>query len=291
MTLPLDPSRLRLAVPNKGRMLEPTTSLLRDSGLSFESTARALVAHADNFPLDILFVRTEDVIEFVGDGVADLGITGTNLLVEAGAELPIMLELGYGRCRLEGAVPSDASATELTDLAGMRLATSHPETTRRFFEERRISVEVVSISGAVEVAPRMGLADGIVDLVSTGSTLVMNGLRSVGVLLASEAILVSGPRPSNGHAEAVDDLVTMVRSVVAGRRRKYLMMNAPRGALERIEALLPGLASPSIIPLADEGMVAVHAVVATDEVWGLLPRLRGAGASGILVLPVEKLVP
>ncbi|MBA3852455.1 MAG: ATP phosphoribosyltransferase [Chloroflexi bacterium] len=291
MTLPLDPSRIRLAVPNKGRMLDPTTALLRDSGLSFESTSRALVAHADNFPLDILFVRTEDVIEFVGDGVADLGITGTNLLVEAGAELPTLLELGYGRCQLEAAVPSDSDAQELTDLAGMRLATSHPQTTRRFFDERRIRVEVVSISGAVEVAPRMGLADGIVDLVSTGSTLVMNGLRSVGPLLASEAILVSGPRPNGTHAEGIDDLVTMVRSVVAGRRRKYLMMNAPREALERIEDLLPGLASPSIIPLADEAMVAVHAVVATDEVWGLLPRLRAAGASGILVLPVEKLVP
>lgn len=291
MTLPLDPSRLRLAVPNKGRMLDPTTALLRDAGLSFESTSRALVAHADNFPLDILFVRTEDVVEFVGDGVADLGITGINLLVEAGAELPIVLELGYGRCRLEAAVPSDSGAQALPDLAGLRLATSHPQTTRRFFDERRIRVEVVSISGAVEVAPRMGLADGIVDLVSTGSTMVMNGLRSVGSLLASEAILVSGPRPSEAHAEGIDDLVTMLRSVVAGRRRKYLMMNAPREALERIEDLLPGLASPSIIPLADEGMAAVHAVVSTDEVWGLLPRLRAAGASGILVLPVEKLVP
>ncbi len=291
MTLPLDPTRLRLAVPNKGRMLEPTTALLRDSGLSFESTSRALVAHADNFPLDILFVRTEDVLEFVGDGVADLGITGTNLLVEAGAELPVLLELGYGRCRLEAAVPSDAGAAELSDLAGLRLATSHPQTTRRFFGERGIPVEVVSISGAVEVAPRMGLADGIVDLVSTGSTLVMNGLRSVGPLLASEAILVSGPRPPGEHADAVDDFVTMVRSVVAGRRRKYLMMNAPREALGRIEDLLPGLESPSIIPLAHEGMVAVHAVVATDEIWGLLPKLRAAGASGILVLPVEKLIP
>ncbi|MDQ3449208.1 MAG: ATP phosphoribosyltransferase [Chloroflexota bacterium] len=291
MTMPLDPSRIRLAAPNKGRMLEPTTALLRDSGLSFESTSRALVAHADDFPLDILFVRTEDVIEFVGDGVADLGITGTNLLAEAGAELPVLLELGYGRCRLEAAVPTDSAAREFGDLAGMRLATSHPRTARRSFDERGIPVEIVSISGAVEVAPRMGLADGVVDLVSTGSTLVMNGLRSVGALLASEAILVSGPRPPGAHTEAIDDLVTMLRSVVAGRRRKYLMMNAPRDALGLIEALLPGLESPSVIPLAHEGMVAVHAVVATDEVWGLLPRLRAAGASGILVLPVEKLVP
>jgi ATP phosphoribosyltransferase len=292
MTVALDPARLRLAVPNKGRLLDPTLELLGDAGLRFESSSRALVAHSEDFPLDILFVRTEDVLEFVGDGVADLGITGTNLLVEAGAELPVLLELGYGRCRLEAAVPNDAAARQLEDLDGLRLATSHPHATRRFFDGRGIAVEVVAISGSVEVAPRMGLADGIVDLVSSGSTLVMNGLRSVGPLLESQAILVGGPDPTaSRHAGAVADFVTMIESVVAGRRRKYVMMNAPREALVAIEALLPGLESPSIIPLAHEGMVAIHAVVGADEVWGLLPRLKAAGASGILVMPVEKLVP
>jgi ATP phosphoribosyltransferase len=282
--------RLRLAVPNKGRLLEPTIALLRDSGLVFEDGTRALVAHAENFPLDILFVRTEDVIEFVGDGVADLGITGGNLLREAGAELPVLLELGYGRCRLDAAVPIDSSARALTDLKGARLATSHPNSARRFFAEMGTEVEIVPISGAVEVAPRMGLADGIVDLVSSGSTLVMNGLRSIGTLYPSQAILVSKPRPSADEG-AADDLVTMVQAVIAGRRRKYLMMNAPVSRLAEVEALLPGLESPSVIPLAHEGMVAVHAVVAADEIWGLLPRLRAAGASGILVVPVEKLLP
>ena len=292
MTVPLDPDRLRLAIPNKGRLMEPTLTLLGDAGLRFDASSRALVAHAEDFPLDLLFVRTEDILEFVGDAVADLGITGTNLLVEAGAELPVLLELGYGRCRLEAAVPSDAAPSSLDDLAGLRLATSHPQTTRRFFDGRGVPVEVVAISGSVEVAPRMGLADGIVDLVSSGSTLVMNGLRSVGPLLESQAILVGGPQPSaSRHAGAVADFVTMLRSVVAGRRRKYVMMNAPRSTLDAIQALLPGLESPSIIPLAHEGMVAVHAVVGAEEVWGLLPRLRAAGASGILVVPVEKLVP
>jgi ATP phosphoribosyltransferase len=280
--------RLRLAVPNKGRLQEPTIALLRDAGLVFEDGTRALVAHAENFPLDILFVRTEDVLEFVGDGVADLGITGTNLLREAGAELPVRLELGYGRCRLDAAVPLDSPAQSLDALAGMRLATSHPNSTRRFFAEAVTAVEIVPISGAVEVAPRMGLADGIVDLVSSGSTLVMNGLRSVGTLYASQAILVSRPRLEIGPA---DDLVTMLEAVIAGRRRKYVMMNAPLTALAAVEALLPGLESPSVIPLAHEGMVAVHAVVGADDIWGLLPRLRAAGASGILVVPVEKLLP
>jgi ATP phosphoribosyltransferase len=277
--------RLRLAVPSKGRLFEPTIALLRDAGLVFEDQGRALVSHAQNVTLDILSVRTEDVVEFVGDGAADLGVTGANLLAESGVDLPILLELGYGRCALEAAVPADSAALGLADLAGLRLATTHPNLTRRLFEEGGIPVEVVQVSGAVEVAPRMGLADGIVDLVSTGSTLVMNGLRSVGRLLPSQAILVGGVDPR------VDEIVTMLGAVTAGRQRKYVMMNAPTSALEAIEALLPGLASPSIVPLAQAGMAAVHAVVGADEVWGLLGRLRTAGATGILVVPVEKLLP
>jgi len=287
----MDASRLRLAVPNKGRLVEPTLGLLRDAGLVFEDHTRSLVSHCENFALDILFVRTEDVIEFVGDGVADLGITGTNLLLEAGAELPVITELGYGRCRLEAAVPNDAPARTIDDLRDLRLATTHPNATGRFFGERGIPVEVVTISGAVEVAPRMGLADGIVDLVSTGSTLVMNGLRSVGRLLESQAILISTPDAQHRRAAEIEDVQTMIASVIAGRRKKYLMMNAPVASLAEIERILPGLESPSILPLAHEGMVAVHAVVAADEVWGLLGRLRTAGASGILVVPIEKLLP
>jgi ATP phosphoribosyltransferase len=286
-----DASRLRLAVPNKGRLLEPTIALLRDAGLLFEDGTRSLVARVEGFPLDVLSVRTEDIVEFVADGVADLGITGTNLLHESEAGLPVRLELGYGRCRLEAAVPTDSAARSLEDLRGFRLATSHPASARRAFADRAIEVEVVPISGAVEVAPRLGLADGIVDLVSTGSTLVMNGLRSVGELLRSQAILVGGREVVPGRAELAEELVTMLGAVVAGRRVKYLMMNAPRTALGDIEAILPGLESPSVIPLAHEGMVAVHAVVAAEQVHGLLSRLRAAGASGILVVPVEKLLP
>jgi ATP phosphoribosyltransferase len=282
--------RLRLAVPNKGRLLEPTGALLRDAGLIFDDQARALVSHAQNVALDILSVRTEDVVEFVGHGAADLGVTGANLLAEAGAELPVLLELGYGRCALEAAVPVGLTAMTLEDLAGMRLATTHPNLTRRTFAERGIAIEVVQVSGAVEVAPRMGLADGIVDLVSSGSTLVMNGLRSVGRLMASQALLIGAP-PSVKADPRLDEIVTMIGAVVAGRGRKYVMMNAPTAALEAIEAILPGLDSPSIMPLAHHGMAAVHAVVGADEVWGLLGRLRGAGATGILVVPIEKLVP
>ena len=284
-------SRLRLAIPNKGRLVEPTLRLLHDAGLVFDEHDRMLVAKVQNHDLDILFVRTNDIIEFVGDGVADLGVTGDDLISEAGAELPRIRSLGYGRCRLAAAVPNDAPQQRLEDLAGLRVATAHPNTARRFFEERRISVEIIPISGAVEVAPRLGLADAIVDLVSTGSTLVMNGLRQVGDVLDSEAVLVANPGAHRDRAAELAAIDTMLAAVIGARDRKYLMMNAPATTLPDIERLLPALESPTVIPLAHAGMIAIHSVVGADDVWGLLPRLKSAGASGILVLPIEKIVP
>ena len=286
-----EPGRLRLAVPNKGRLQQPTLQLLHDAGLRFEDGTRALTSRVDGFPLDILFVRTDDIVEFVADGVADLGITGTNLLTESGADLATLVELGYGHCRLDAAVPIESPAQRLADLDGLRLATSHPNATTGSFERLGIRTEVVTISGAVEVAPKMGLADGIVDLVSSGSTLIMNGLRSVGTLLASQAILVAAREPQPATADIGAELRTMIEAVIAGRGVKYLMMNAPTGALEAIERILPGLESPSVLPLAHEGMVAVHAVVTASDVHRILVPLREAGATGILVVPVEKLLP
>ncbi len=284
-------TRLRLAIPNKGRMVEPTLRLLHDAGLMFEEHDRSLVSIVQNYQLDILFVRTNDVIEFVGDGVADLGITGIDLLSETGAELPRIRSLGYGRCRLAAAVPNDAPYRTVEDLAGLRVATAHPNTARRFFEERGIAVEIIPISGAVEVAPRLGLAEGIVDLVSTGSTLVMNGLRQVGDVLESEAILIANPDADRERKADLAAIDTMLSAVIAARGRKYLMMNAPAPRLAELERLLPALESPTVIPLAHAGMIAIHSVVGADDVWGLLPRLKAAGASGILVLPIEKIVP
>jgi len=283
--------RLRLAVPNKGRLVEPTLRLLHDAGLVFEEHDRSLVARVQNFDLDILFVRTNDVIEFVGDGVADLGITGVDLLSESGVDLPTVRDLGFGRCRLAAAVPTDSAYRTIEDLAGLRIATAHPNTTRRFFADRGVAVDVVPISGAVEVAPRLGLAEAIVDLVSTGSTLVMNGLRQVGDVLASEAILVANPKAHPSRAGELAAIDTMLGAVLAARGRKYLMMNAPAARQSELQALLPSLESPTVIPLAHDGMIAIHSVVSGDEVWGLLPRLKAAGASGILVLPIEKIVP
>jgi ATP phosphoribosyltransferase len=283
--------RLRLAIPNKGRLVEPTVRLLRDAGLIFEAGERSLVARVQNFDLDILFVRTNDIVEFVSDGVAELGVTGLDLVAESGTKVPQVHNLGYGRCRLTLAVPNDSPFRAAEDLAGLRVATSHMNLSRRFFEGRGIPVEVIPVSGAAEVAPRLGLAEAIVDLVSTGSTMVVNGLRPIEEIFASEAVLLANATALADRAEMVDSIQTMLSATLAARDRKYLMMNAPVAKAAELEALLPGLESPSVIPLAHEGMIAIHSVVDADAVWSLLPRLKAAGASGILILPIEKLVP
>ncbi len=283
--------RLRLAIPNKGRLVEPTVGLLRDAGLVFEAGERALVARVQNFELDILFVRTNDIVEFVADGVAELGITGLDLVAESGSDVPQLRNLGYGRCRLTIAVPNDSPLRTAEDLAGLRVATSHMNLTRRFFADRGIPVSVVPVSGAAEVAPRLGLAEAIADLVSTGSTMVVNGLRPIEEIFASEAVLLANAAAQKTHGPIFDSIQTMLSATLAARDRKYLMMNAPKAKLAELEDLLPGLESPSVIPLAHEGMIAIHSVVEADAVWSLLPRLKAAGASGILILPIEKLVP
>jgi ATP phosphoribosyltransferase len=279
-------NRLRLAVPNKGRLMEPTIRLLRDAGLSFERSERALTVPVHNAGIDLLFVRTDDVVEMVADGVAAAGIAGYDLVVEADADLEVVAELGFGRCRLTAAVPKASPIAELSDLEGLRVATAHPDLTARLLADRGVGTTVVPLRGSVEVAPKLDVAEAIVDLVSSGSTLLVNGLRPIATLLESQAVLVAPP----GTDGAVAQIATMLSAVVAGRTRRYVMMNAPRDALDRIEALIPGLRAPSVIPLAHNGDVAVHSVVDTDDLWHVLPELEAAGASGILVLPIEALL-
>lgn len=280
---------LAFAVPNKGRLKDPTVELLSDAGLSFEATERALSVPVRNVGIELLFVRTEDVSELVADGVADVGITGVDLLVEQESSLPVLAELAYGRCRLVAAVPVDAPVEKIEDLAGHRIATAHVRTTRRFFAEAGIDVTVIPLRGSVEVATKIGVADAIVDLVSTGSTLRVNGLRAIGTILDSQAVLVA--REGADADVRVRQVVTALRAVVSGRRKRYVVLNAPAEAAAEIGALMPGLASPTVVPLAERDMVAIHSVVDADDIWELLPRLEAAGGRGILVLPVEQLVP
>ena len=282
--------RLTLAVPSKGRMAEPAMRLCADAGLSFEATDRALLVPCANAPVDLLLVRASDVPEYVQDGVVDLGITGANLVAEAAADVVTLAELGFARCTLQAAVPTDAPHTELRALNGLRVATAYPVSTHACLKRLGIDVELIPVSGSVEAAPRLGLSDAIVDLVSTGSTASANGLRLLGVLLESQAVLVGSEAALAKRAELVGRLELMISGVVAARRRRYLMMNAPSTALDEIRSLLPGMGAPSVIDLATPGQIAVHAVVDADDVWDLLAPLKAAGASSILVLPVERLV-
>ena len=283
--------RLKLAVPAKGRLAEPALRLCADAGLSFEVTERSLVVPCANAPVDLLLVRPSDIPEYAQDGVVDLGITGANLVVEADVDVVTLAELGFGRCRLDAAVPVDARQQQVSDLDGLRVATAYPGSTARLLAERGVTCELVPVSGSVEATPRLGLADAIVDLVSTGSTMDANGLRPIGTLLTSQAVLIGGTAAIAARHALVERLELMLSGVVAARNRRYVMMNAHVDDLPAIRALLPGMGAPSVLQLADEGEIAVHAAVDASDVWELLPVLRDAGATSILVLPIERLVP
>jgi ATP phosphoribosyltransferase len=275
---------LRIAVPSKGRLREPAVELLEDAGLGPETPGdRALAFPCRDAPVEALLVRADDVPEYVQDGVVDCGITGLDIVRERGAAVRELARLGFGACALEAAVPEESGIRSLDDLRGVRVATSFPRLARELLPD---PIELVDVHGSVELAPQLGLADAIVDLVSTGSTLRTNGLCSVGTLLESEAVLIGPPEP----AAAALRLAGVFRSVVEARGARYLMLNAPESALERICALVPGSRAPSILPLAEPGMVALHSLVPAVDVWRLLPELEAAGASSILLVPVERML-
>jgi ATP phosphoribosyltransferase len=265
----------------KGRLRDPSVSLLEDAGLGPEVPGeRTLAFPCRNAPVDVLLVRAADVPEYVQDGVVDCGITGVDLVRERGARVRELLRLGFGSCRLEAAVPEESPFERLDELAGLHVATVYP---RLAAELLPVPVELVEVTGSVEIAPRLGLAEAIVDLVSSGSTLRTNGLRSLGVLLESEAVLVGREDGAAGP------LAAMLRAVVEARAHRYLMLNAPEASLDAICSVVGGARAPSVLPLAEPGMVAVHALVKATHVWSLLPRLEAAGASSILLVPVERM--
>ncbi len=275
---------LRVAVPSKGRLRDPAIALLEDAGLGPETPGdRALAFPCRNAPVEALLVRADDIPEYVQDGVVDCGITGLDIVRERGARVTELQRLGFGACTLEVAVPAESDVGAPAELDGARIATSFPKLARDLMP---VPIELVDVHGSVELAPRLGLADAIVDLVSSGSTLRTNGLRSIGVLLESEAVLIGPPEP---HADAVQ-LAGVFRSVVDARATRYLMLNAPESALDAICALVPGSRAPSVLPLSEPGMVAVHSLVPAADVWRLLPALEEAGASSILLVPVERML-
>jgi len=285
--MPTEDGRLRIALPNKGRLAEPAVALLRDAGLDFELSERRLTTVARNYPLELMFVRTDDIAEYVSDGLVELGITGRDLVAERGNGTRPILDLGFGACSLVLAAPSSGSVSRPEDLAGCTVATGFPRLTATFLAERGIEATLVEVHGAVEITPQLGMADAVVDLVATGSTLRMNGLRPLATLLESEAVLIGRPEALDGR---VDPLVAMLRSVLDARGKEYVMMNAPSDSLDSIRRLIPGLSGPTVMPLADPGMIAVHSVVERSLLWQLVPALKAAGARDILVLPIEKVI-
>ncbi|HWD97231.1 MAG TPA: ATP phosphoribosyltransferase [Acidimicrobiales bacterium] len=282
--------RLTMALPSKGRLREPSWALLEASGVSpQEPGERMLQAHCRNADIDLLFVRADDVPEYVQDGVVDCGITGLDLIHERECNVEVLLRLGFGTCSLQAAVSNEDTATRVEDLQGRRIATSHPRVTAKLLAERGVNAEIVPVAGSVEISPRLGLADAIVDLVSTGSTLRTNGLRSIGVLFESEAVLVG--RTNSKDFEARSTLTTVLGSVINARANRYLLCNVAKERLSEVTAVLPTAGSPTVMDLATPGVVAVHALVPAADIWSLLPRLEAAGASSILTLPIERMVP
>lgn len=297
--LPKD--RLRLALQKSGRLSTDSLELLSRCGIKVKTPKEKLMLHAENFPVDVLFVRDDDIPQLVMDGVCDLGIVGTNVLEESALErrtagnghaYSVERKLDFGGCRLALALPEDRAYRGVADLEGLRIATSYPQLTRRFLEQKNVKAEVVGLSGSVEIAPRLGLAEAICDLVATGSTLEANQLRAVETIFLSTAVLIRGERDlTEAKQHALEILLRRIDGVQLAAEAKYIMLHAPKSALAEIKKLLPGSENPTILPLAgDDAKVALHAVCSEAVFWETMESLKKAGASSILVLPIEKMM-
>lgn len=286
------PGALKLAVQRSGRLTDDTLSLLHAIGLEFESYGQRLFSHCRNFPLSILYGRDDDIPDYVARGTVDLGIVGRNLIHEEGIVAEELLALGYGYCTLIVGVLRDSAVQRPEELKNARIATSYPNSARQFFQDLGGNPEIITISGSVEVAPSLGLADAVVELTATGSTLILNDLRQIHTILESEAVLVASPESMADPAKRsnIDRLIMRIDAVRAAKRYKYVMMNAPASALEEIRRVIPGMKSPTVVPLADPGWVAVHTALEEEAFWESIERLRQAGATEILVSSLEKIL-
>ena len=283
-------TRLRIAVQSKGRLNEDTLRLLTEAGIKVEAGRRALLVEARKFPLEVLFLRDDDIPQTVADGVADAGIVGMNELTEQGARAEVAHRLGFGGCRLSIAVPKEADYTDVSWLENKKIATSYPNILQRFLESQGVHAHIHVITGSVEIATGIGLADAIFDIVSSGSTLVSNNLREVEVVMQSEAVLIAQPELSAEKREILDELIFRFKALQGAAGKKYVLMNLPKEALDSVLHELSGIKSPTVMPLAQEGWCSVHTVLEEDSFWEKVGRLKEAGAQGILVLPIEKMV-
>ncbi|NVO84522.1 ATP phosphoribosyltransferase [Hymenobacter terrestris] len=281
---------LRLAIQKSGRLSEDSLNLIRECGISFLAASNKLKTEATNFPLEILYLRDDDIPGYVQDGVADLGIVGQNVLVEAGFPELEVEGLGFSKCRLSLAVPRAAAYDSIHSLQGVSIATSYPKILGDYLAGQGVQAHLHTISGSVEIAPSIGLAEAICDIVSSGSTLLGNGLREVETVFRSEAVLIANQNLNAEKKELLEQLMFRMQAVRRARRNKYIILNAPVAALDAVKQLLPGIKSPTITPLAEEGWVSVQSVVNEDDFWHITSQLKAVGAEGILVLPIEKMI-
>ncbi len=280
---------LKLAIQKSGRLHDDSIRLLKECGISIANGANRLKATAANFPLDVYFLRDDDIPQYVEDGVADIGVVGENVVYEKQKDVIVTEPLGFGKCRLSMAVPK-GTAYSVQGLQGKRIATSYPVLVQKFLDENKVTAEIHEISGSVEIAPGIGLADAICDLVSSGSTLLTNGLVETDIILQSQAVLIKNSRLTDEQNNILDQLLFRIRAVQNSRNSKYILLNAPKERLNEILAILPGMRSPTVLPLAESDWCSVHSVIDENYFWENIEKLRSAGAEGILVVPIEKMI-
>lgn len=281
---------LKIAIQKSGRLHDESIQILKDSGISVYNGNDQLKVTASNFPLEVYYLRNSDIPQYLIDGVVDIAIVGDNLLVEKEQNIQIAEKLGFSKCKVSVAVPKNFNYNSIQDLNGLRVATSYPKTVVDYFSSKGISVDIHQISGSVEIAPNIGLSDAIVDIVSSGSTLFKNGLKEVEVILKSEAVLAVSPQISEEAKQVLSKLQFRIQSVLRSRKSKYILMNVPNDKISEISKILPVLKSPTVMPLAEEGWSSVHSVIDEDQFWEVIDQLKEAGAEGILVCPIEKMV-
>lgn len=281
---------LRIAIQKSGRLYEDSVQLLKECGIELRNVKDRLRTVSENFPIEVFFLRDDDIPEYVEDGVADIGIVGQNVLAEKNRTVQTVEGLGFGKCRLSIAVPKTTVYDGIASLEGKRIATSYPNLVRAFLAKNNVNASIHEISGSVEIAPGIGLSDVIVDLVSSGGTLFMNGLKEAQIILESQAVLVSRNNLDEQKLAILDKLLFRIRAVKKAKKSKYVLMNAPNDQLENIISLLPGMRSPTVLPLAKEGWSSVHSVLSEDKFWEIIEKLKAAGAEGILVVPIEKMI-
>ncbi|CCZ10618.1 ATP phosphoribosyltransferase [Culturomica massiliensis] len=283
-------TNLKIAVQKSGRLSEDSLTLLKECGISLNVGKDQLIAQASNFQLEVLYLRNSDIPQYVRDGIADIAIIGDNTEKEKKTGIVPVLDLGFSRCRLSIAVPRAVEFKDLSYLQGKKIATSYPNTLKDFLTEHAIEAEIHEISGSVEIAPNIGLSDAICDVVSTGSTLVKNGLKEVYKIFESQAILAANPNLETEKKDILDQLVFRIKAVLASKNSKYILLNTPEKVLDEVCALLPGMKSPTIMPLRQKGWVSVHSVVQENEFWEVIGKLKAVGAEGILIIPIEKMI-